>query len=118
MEVIKKTYLIAEEKLKDAERQYRNDESIEKINTLLDSGTEDDIEKAVEIEMELEAQYNLAELRKLKELAEDALIEWAKRKVKDYPEYQEVEVLFDNYKKYPHIRDKVIDLTLRLDPEK
>ena len=87
----------------------------------VDNMADEDIDRIVDPEVQIEADLGLHLVRAQLLDAERELAAWCHERVKAVPEYADKETdivhLLENYRKHPSIRPKVIDLCLHLADE-
>jgi|GEM_PF-3842672 len=83
--------------------------------------SEDKIEKFAEKIGEIEREEGLDEAKIDLRVAEEELVDWAFDKIKeevDLEDCEDLRTLKENWRKYPRIKSKVIDVAMRYNPDK
>jgi hypothetical protein len=94
-------------------------QEMESYNELLDTGTDEDLEKFVTLEMAADAKFSVAEWREKLHEAEEALLDWSyKTMMRLHPEHAETFALTlapgSKGRKYLNHREGMIDTAFRL----
>lgn len=115
-------YMMAKVVIDELREQVRHEIKVQSEALNLDPfNSEEDLEKMVDLEMDIEEKYNYWEAREVYNQAVDELLKWAKKeltkKVSHYPRFQEAVAVFDKVKRFPHMIDKVLDLAMAYSPE-
>lgn len=115
MNTFQNQYVIAKALFEEANAQRSND--MKQYGHLLDSGTDADIEKYVDFELEADRKYNVSQLSDALIAAENAMMDWAKQTMlKLHPSRRKV--INDTFNKvqtqHPQFRGQLVDMSLRL----
>lgn len=76
--------------------------------------TEEQLDQSITAENEIETRIGYAAAVTAEIQAEQDLIAWGKSKVSRFPLFEKVKIVYEKYHNYPDVREKLINLTLRL----
>lgn len=115
MNAIQKQYILAKAMFDQANAAARSE--MKPYDYLLDSGTDEDIEKLVDLEMAADRKYDVNRLRDALTETENATMDWAKQTMlRLYPARRKmIAETFDAVQtRHPQFREELVDMSLRL----